>query len=232
MKKNLKVYLSFIFMLQLCSSCSKEYYSCDQEVNNWVCNNLDNISKMTRKDWLEVSDVTYQRGIYNAFLVDQKINLWVGKIEELLGLNWSSAEKEHLIKLQVAIKENVNWFLVNCIEEEQDKKDMFMYQWIDYATNKLNWQKELIYSIAFTPEMVTDSKTLLSSRTESVSSIKTRSEGGGWKQDCNCHNPESAQYIICGKTGDDCFIGNCTETLWGCGWLWSEGCNGLCYRRT
>lgn len=161
MKKNLKVYLSFIFMLQLCSSCSKEYYSCDQEVNNWVCNNLDNISKMTRKDWLEVSDVTYQRGIYNAFLVDQKINLWVGKIEELLGLNWSSAEKEHLIKLQVAIKENVNWFLVNCIEEEQDKKDMFMYQWIDYATNKLNWQKELIYSIAFTPEMVTDSKTLL-----------------------------------------------------------------------
>lgn len=231
MKNCYKKCIVFVFALALLTSCAKPYYSCDEEVNGWVCENLEEIGKMSRKDWLKVNDISYQRGIYNAFLVDQKIDLWVEKIDELLELNWSSAGTEHLIELQVAIKDNINWFLAECTDDEQDKKDMFMYQWVDYAINKLNWKQELIFLIAFTPERVIVGNELITDGLTNFSTIKTRSEGG-WRQDCNCHNPESAQYLMCGKTGDDCFTGNCTVTSGGCGWLWLDGCNGLCFRRT
>ena len=223
---NLLILLTFF-------SCSEEKYSCDPDVNKWVNQNMEKIKEMTRTDWLEIADISYQRGTYNAFSIDQQANLWIDKMDELLKLDWSLPEYEHLITLRTAISKNQSWFQPNKFEESEDEEDLFEYQWVDYAENKLNWKEELIYAIAYTPLSIDSNKILIQASDPSTitSSIKTRSEIGQIL--CDCNNPGSAHYLTCGSSSHDCLKGDdyCKERTGGCGWLWSEKCNGLCHKK-
>ena len=88
-----------IFICVGLSSCSTDDYSCDPEINKWVSDNIDEIHSMIREEWVEINNISKQRGAYGAFTIKQKIALWRGKIEETLDLNWTIEEYAHIKKL-------------------------------------------------------------------------------------------------------------------------------------
>lgn len=222
----MKKILIAIFMCIGLSSCDIYDYSCDPEINNWVSSNIDDIRSMTRKEWVQIEDVSKQRGAYGAFSIEQKIALWKGKFEEILALKWTPKECDHIKKLINTIQANSDWFNQNATEEVQDTKELFVQAWLDYAIEDLKWSNELIYAIAFTPEKMGPDKKVIHSPIRQE--LKTRSE---IVHECDCNIPESANFYQCGMADKDCITGNCKETGWKCGWAWSYECNGLCYSK-
>lgn len=217
------------FILIMCVglfSCNTDDYSCDPVTNKWVNDNIDDIHSMNREEWIRIQDISKQRGAYGAFSIEQKIALWKGKFEEVLKLDWTPEEYIHLEMLSNSIQSNPDWYNQDAIEEIQDQKELFVQEWLDYAMEELNWSKELIYAIAFTPERIDSNKRLVHVPTRQL--LKNRSE---IVHECDCNLPESANFFQCGSTTKDCISGNCKETSWKCGWAWSYPCNGLCYSK-
>ena len=215
-----------IFICVGLSSCSTDDYSCDPEINKWVSDNIDEILSMIREEWVEINNISKQRGAYGAFTIKQKIALWRGKIEETLDLNWTIEEYAHIKKLSNAIQDNPDWYNQNAAEEIQDQKELFAQAWLDYAVEELNWSNELIHAIAFTPERMDLNKKII--RAPMHTELKTKSE---ITHECDCSNPESANFFQCDIETKDCIKGFCKETSWKCGWMWTYPCNGLCYSK-
>lgn len=215
-----------IFMCIGLFSCDADDYSCDPETNKWVSDNIDDIRLMARKEWVQINDISKQRGAYGAFSIEQKIALWKGKLEETLVLKWSLEEYVHIEKLTNAIQANPDWFNQNATEEIQDQKELFAQAWLDYAIEDLKWSNELIYAIAFTPERIAPDKKVVHAPIRQK--LKSRSE---IVHECDCNRPESANFYQCGMDTKDCRSANCKETGWKCGWAWSYACNGLCYSK-
>lgn len=209
-------------------SCSKEdIYSCDPVVNQWTKSNLASIKTMTRSNWVAVGDISRQRAIYNAFTPEQRVNLWKGKIQETLELNWSADEKAHLETLLTFINENPNFFGNNeeVTEQDQDNYDLFFYNWEDYAKMTLGWDDKLIYGIAYTPEKIADKEGNLAFVPIAAANVKSDTEGGSSGTPyCDCLTTDNNKYR-CPKY---CSTARSCEANRGCGKMWMENCNGLC----
>lgn len=215
-----------MLVCMMLSSCTTEDYSCDPEINKWVNENIDDIHSMVREEWMEIGNISKQRGAYGAFSINQKIALWKGKFEETLDLDWTDKEYDHIKRLLNVIQTNPDWYSQDAVERIQDQKDLFAQAWLDYAVEELKWSHELIYAIAFTPERLNINKKIISAPRHYE--LKTKSE---IVHDCDCNNPESANFHQCGTKDKTCIIGKCKEQSWKCGWLWTYPCNGMCYSR-
>lgn len=87
------------------------YYSCNREIDHWVRENINNISKITREDFLAYrNDVDRQKAIYAALSPEQKTHLWKAKIEDVLSLSWSEKERMHIASL-LTIIDIISFFL-------------------------------------------------------------------------------------------------------------------------
>ena len=69
----------------------------------------------------------------------------------------------------------------------------------------------------------------LSSCSKWIQSFKTKSE---ITHECDCSNPESANFFQCDIETKDCIKRVCKRNFMEkCGWMWTYPCNGLCYSK-
>lgn len=209
-------------------SCSKDdIYSCNPVINQWTKSNLQSIKTMTRSNWVAVGNISRQRAIYNAFTPEQKVNLWRGKIQETLELNWSADENAHLETLLTFINENPNFFGNNkeVTEQEQDNYDLFFYNWKEYAKTTLGWSDKLIYNTVYTPEKIADKEGNLAPVPFAAANVMNYTEGGiGGTPDCDCQTADDNKY----RCPNYCSTARTCKVSTGCGFMWQKECNGLC----
>lgn len=120
----------------------------DEATEQWVQKNIDDIHKMTRKDWLNVSE-TMSIPIYLAFTPQQKQAFWLDKAKEVMALDgWGTSEKEHLQKLITFLHNHPDAFKTP-IKESDNKSEisLFFEDWTEYATSTLGWSKGTIAAI-------------------------------------------------------------------------------------
>lgn len=223
--------LSILFL----ASCSQEemFYSCNPIVNEWAEENLDEISKMERKNWLTTKDVQYRMAIYVAFSPEQKFSFWEGKLNEVLKLNWSQNEHEHIVSLLEYVKANKEIFNPEGFDE--DSFDKFIYLWIEKSKEEFAWNSSIIYAIIASGEKMIDTKGTLEVYEDGniVQRIKTRTESHTPDCDCNINddwcmnrvsNPPSPGYPTMTA---DCKNATC-KVVSGCGTFFRKKCDGKC----
>lgn len=215
MKKNAFLILLITTLLSACSQSDEPIFSCNDNINQWVINNLEDISTMTRSDWKELPN-EIAIAVYRAFSPKQKILFWQEKFTEVKQLEWSY---EELILIQLAedfLNSHTHLFYKKRItEDEEDELDIFYYTWSKKAMDDFKWDEKLAADI-------------IVSRNE-IRTFKTRSfeppsnpfEPPIIQPDCSCKFD-----IYCHPFA--CEPGFCEETDDGCGVLSLARCKGLC----
>jgi hypothetical protein len=227
---NLKtiINLCVIFMCLTLCSCSQdeEVYSCDPKVDAWVKENLADIHKMSREDWLKL-DENVKRSTLAAFTPNQKQIFWKEKMNEVLSLDWSDVEKNHIQKLYAMIANNPQWFADDFLENERELErfEIFTFEWQDYAEEKLGWNGNQIGSIIASGNKLTNITGTLE-YTE-YSSVRLRS--GKPTCDCTLTSSSGPDYLQCHR-GQGCKETPCQKIKGnaGCGPMGLTKCNGLC----
>ena len=214
---------SFIVLTGLClASCQQTLeYSCNEELNDWVLDNMEDIHILSRSQWKEL-ELEYQIPAYRAFMSKQKQNFWIQKLEEVSALDWNEKEKNHLKVLYDYIKDNQYIFESNFWQNETAfiEFDKFQYEWISYAKSELTWDTNLIGAIAANGNKLKNKTGELDIPIERLTIYKRSIESGGT---CSC----------CSHS-DWCSSGFCEETNrcdyvhTGCGMLMMYECDGLC----
>ncbi len=218
------------------SSCTKEtQYSCNKEIDLWTKNNMDEITTMSRSKFLDY-DKEYQQAVFMAFSPEQRKQIWIDKINEVLSLNWTNEERTHIKQLPIILNDYQKLFRENRSEEEKDRFDVVMYKWVDHAKESLGWADVLINAIIVNPNKLLDKKGVVSVGkkigTESIRSIKTRGEGTAEGPDCNCS--QSSGGFIWKDCIDNYGEGGCgisydCKSYWiGCGAFKLSDCDGMC----
>ncbi len=224
MKAKFIVTIMTVSMIIL-GACTKEKsYSCDKEIDRWTQDNLEGISNMSRSKFLEY-DRNYQRAIFRAFSPKQRKMVWVEKIKDVLALEWSQNETEHLINLLEYI-DCRDFIFGDMSQYEDDDFKKFMYRWKEYAYNELGWDTNAVYVIIADPNPLSlqkDNGIVYETLSSRLSYVKTRSEGGNeYYYDCNCNG----DYVP--LSDDICNLSYaCNAKSWGCGDFWTAPCEGL-----
>ena len=226
MKRKL-YFIAIVLSIALLDSCKKTelYYSCNREIDHWVRENINNISKITREDFLAYrNDVDRQKAIYAALSPEQKTHLWKAKIEDVLSLSWSEKERMHIASLLTIIDTTPFFFDPSLQDKYENEIDIISYKWVSFAQEELKWQNE-IYAIAMTLNPISrlDEQLIVDeSHLDTIKSTKTRSEVLA----CSCHTTSGITNGAC-TSGYKCVTGNCEEVR-NCGVLGASKCIGIC----
>ena len=211
-------------------------YSCDPQIDKWAKSHDSEISKMERKHWIAMEeDIQYKMATYAAFSPNQKFSFWKEKLSEVLKLNWSSDEHEHIASLLEYIEVHKDIFDPKKFDE--DSFDKFIYLWIEKGKTQFRWNSNVIYAIAASGETMTDTKgtLLITHKTNNytIQRVKTRSESGSASEcDCNVSDDWCSTRTSNLPSGSptvmaDCKNSSCEGTS-GCGTLFLKSCDGKC----
>lgn len=220
-------YLSLLLTLNLIS-CTNEHentpiYSCNEEANLWAKKNLKVIKTLTRSEWLDIPNQSYQKAAYVAFSPEQKLNFWLSRFEEILQLDWKEEERKHILCVYNFIKEYPYVFQDECSEEEQKRFDIFIYKWADDAIKNIGWNQTKVASVIATGYPLIDVQGTIQ-MPKLLNMQQTFSES---QVNCDCHIG-NVVFIWCGGLSSYCSSSPCTSSSHGCGAMWTESCNGLC----
>lgn len=212
------IFVAALFGLFL-HSCGNEdvKYSCDESVDSWVKDHIQEIQGMTRADWLE-SDPELSIPMYRAFTPDQKISFWRDKFEEVKQLPWSAKEIAHIGELEKFFESHLSLFNDGKLSDSQlDEVEVFLYKWKEKAEEELGWTQDVVFSIVASGDKV------LNTRGE-YDHFKPSISGDTKKDDCNCN---LGSWFTCSPYVE-CLKRSCKDTNQGCGGLFLWDCNGMC----
>lgn len=223
-----KVYFLLLIVLSGIG-CSKEdkVFSCDEDTNTWVKNNLSTIKTFTRANTLELEPIRVT-AVFNAFSAQQRYDYWHDKLNEVISLQgWNESELAHLTVLKNEMVEE--WFTDSFREDKakMENFEKFKVEWVRNASADLGWSKVLIgkiiasgYRLKNKSGEVDFSNTLALSKTMATNSESSNSS-------CSCTTSDDWCASQSGHN-DKCNAGNCTTTTWGCGWFFTSTCDGRC----
>lgn len=202
-----------------CSEAENVKFSCDDTVDEWVKENLDDIRLMGRAEWLQTNSVL-KAAVLRAFTPEQKEAFWRNKIQETLELNWTQEERSHIQKLIKFIDQYSELFSMRKLTEEQeDFVDMFFYKWQEEGLQQCGWDSTIGLAIAVSGYPLKNTAGELLVVEDSVPYDLLAST----ESDCECQ-----QYVNLCMGGTYCKQGNCTELNSGCGFLTMGSCTGMC----
>lgn len=225
-----KVFYAFIvFVGLLCIiSCSEQdeiVYSCDDAVNTWVKNNIDEIRCIDRPQWKRLPALK-KRAAYIAFAPQQKIAFWKEKLTDVMALDLTEEERNHVRLVYDFVVEHSDYFLKKegLTDKEKNILDLFFYKWAEVAQSKFGWDMKLVAAIAASGDDVEVKRT--SSGTLYYDDLFNPDISKGSKS-CHCNTGFFSDF--CNVTGEgECEDVECEGSNFGCGWIWMGSCNGRC----
>lgn len=225
---NLKTIVVAIVFGIIISSCGNDEpkYSCNQEIDEWVKDYIDEIHSMTRAEWLE-TDADYSIAIYRAFTPEQRVGFWREKFQELKSLSWSKGEMLHIEGLEFFFENNLHLFGNEARTDEQlDEVELFLYKWIEKAKKEYAWTNDMIMSIIASGDKVVNTNGDVYEKSRMGAKYKSSSVGtvAPTKPNCNCHVKSS---FTC-SSHQACEKATCSDTNFGCGFFLLWDCDGLC----
>lgn len=213
-----------------CTNDSDVSYSCDQMADLWVKNNLQEIHSLDRMAWLDLPQ-TLQIPVYRAFSQEQRISFWKDKLSEVLKLDWSQEEKNHILKVVDFIEMHPTFFCDGKLTDEQkDEADLFLYRWVTDADEQLGWDDMICYAITCTGIPIKSKNGVIDMDYYLRESVEMLTESWEYEPvrecDCNQGSMFSCTIIPIGAVAE-CKDTDCDEHK-GCGFLWQFDCNGKC----
>lgn len=180
-------------------------------------------SNLSREDWLKLPD-SLKIPVFRTFSDSSKLNFWREKHIELMSMDWTNEEKEHIDKMYNYLYSNVNIFehYTNSDAEILATDLMNKFEdWYNDSKNKLGWDLATIYAIVGTGDRVTDE--FLRDLRGAIT-VTDRYNGGGYLCDCN-----SSALCVFWRMGYKCNKrANCNVSKSGCAPFWLYECNGSC----
>lgn len=247
------------FSLVSCNEETEEIYSCNPTINKSIVENLSTFRNMSRAQWLRLSE-DLKIPAYRTFSPEARFRFWKEKFAEVKKLNWTSAELQHIKSAENFLYSHPDIVSTKEISDElRNKRDLFFYEWMQTATNKLGWSKSTALSIVASGnkvvntkgyiEIINKKKTLNLARninnyidlSDSLSNDTTDftinpTDSMTIDNDTssivqfNCHCHKGNVIDFCPLgTYCDNTIISCVESSSGCGWLINESCNGVCF---
>lgn len=218
------LWLIAIWFLTSCSQDEK-FYSCNQDIDQWTKERLDDIKTMKRSDWLQVDGEEYRRAAYRAFDPIQKYIFWKDKIAEVLELDWNPEEKKHIKLLADYLNQHSDMF--DKANFDEDSFEIFMYSWSEKAKEEFQWDGQILYAIVASGEKMIDIKGTLEIKDSKPLTRATKNDCGCSKSSDYCsfrNSPPGSYPIVVFSCGSD----NC-DTVGGCGTLLQYTCDGNCF---
>lgn len=193
-----------------------DVYSCNEQLDEWAHANLRNIQAMDWESWQNL-DEEYKRPAYAAMTPSQKILFWKDKIQQVLQLDWTNEERQHITKLYIYLENNPNMYnpeiLKDSIENELFRD--FYSKWEVEALYDLRLTEEQVYGIIYTGNRLLN----INGDYEMRKSMRLRSSGesggSGGSDECNCNRNETGCSGTCARPKDQT-----------CGFMGKEECNG------
>jgi hypothetical protein len=191
-------------------------FSCDPVINEFVSKNREELSGVAINTFANY-ELPLQKAVFNSWDAQKKRDAWIDKMQHVISSgSFTGPEVLHLQKLIDHI--HADYFLEANLQKDQASRSQFAEEWINYATTELGWSDQyiafLVYRLYTEQYQFKDELSMLGALSKSVS---INSEAGS----CTCNT--SSDY--CGSSY--CHSSGCTITS-GCGWLWTEQCNGVC----
>lgn len=230
MKKTLKSFVAFFCVMVITQSCSQSdefLYSCNEEVDEWVVENLSDIKSMSWNDWLSIRENENRKAAYGAFSSNQKLAMWINRYHDILKLDWSDSEKEHIKKLLDYIQ--CHPYIFDGLEltpDQEDDMDLFLYRWKEQAVESFNWSDQVLYALLATGNKMIDKEGRLDINVAHRSTI-IGGESGDRKDSCSCNIDDD----WCGGQDNvsECVSDGCHASFILCGSWLAKSCNGNCY---
>ena len=178
---------------------------------------------METTEWFSISE-KLKLPVYRAFSFGTKQSVWMEKLEDVMMNNeWKTEEIEHLQQLYDALSMHSEWLIPNTekAEEDFDAFKIFTYKWLAFAQKELGWSNDLLSAIVGTANRIKIMNGIaLIEFSNGLNGVKNRSEFT-----CNC-NSSNVIWTTCSTS--NCITRSCSTTNGGCGFLGSDGCDGLC----
>lgn len=214
------IYLPVLLVFIGFCSCSETIvYSCDSDANIWVKRNLEQIQQMSREEWEMIESSSYQHAAYVAFPGEKKEEFWNAKLSLAMELDWNEKEKAHIAKIIEYIDKDKELFIR---DTPTDDFYIFVYKWIEYAREELNWEDPVIWSILMSGNTVADKNGGVIVSVSDVPLTKNTVEN------CDCHRGNIMWTTCSSLTNNECMEKTCEASVHGCGAMWVESCNGVC----
>lgn len=201
--------ICFLIFISWLSSFSnnKTLYSCDPEINSWMINNIEEIEKISLNNLLE-EDPLFQKVIFSALSPKKKAEIFNEKIDFVLNLNWSNAQRNAIKKFGKFIDEDL-------YRSGSNKSDL--ETWVEVA--KGLFTDEEIYYIAFSFDKL-------------KKEYKEKSIGH-YSPPCECSRafPNLSPCglpVVPGQDTTQCGFSLCGVQLSACGPAGAFDCDGMC----
>lgn len=203
-------------LLTACNNEVDQVYSCNSSINTWTIENLEKIQEMSRNDWNNLDEM-HKLAAYRAFTQKQRIIFWHKKLEEVLTLDWTEGERQHICLVDSFIDAHPDFLSGKRLTDDQlNVLETFFYLWTKNAKEKFRWSTKTAISIAGSGNSLIDKKGNVRYKNKEI--LKTRG---------NCHCNTSILSDFCNGDGI-CKRTMCEEELLGCGWILVQSCNGEC----
>ena len=142
------------------------------DADEWIENNREKISKMTRPEWQELEE-GYKWRVFIELSAKQKHDFWRLKIEQVRdSLEWNKEEKEHLDSIYQLFIGNPDMYSEKRDEKKFAEIDEFLKKWVADAMEKLKWTPQLIQGMLMDCEDLLDKtgnlRTTVSSKIEKI----------------------------------------------------------------
>lgn len=232
MNKTIKIILisiGFASLSLLFTNCSNDetVYSCDKEINEYIKKNFEQCSSLSRPDWKELPD-SLKIPVYLTFSAKQRRDFWIEKRDELIQLEWTDLESEHINLLYSKIEEIPDLFEEDYFSDEASALSWnnFLVQWNTYGRDILHWDVAMLYAISSSGEEVTPEylDKLRSAIGDNV--LKSTYGSNGSSGNCNCSTGFWCQFLSAGYW--DCVDTSCGGSSSGCGTFLLQSCTGTC----
>lgn len=205
-----------VFIITSCSD-DEVVYSCDKSVNKWVMEHTKEIQSMKIGEWKSLP-LPKKSAAYGVLTQSQRISFWKSKFDDVLALEWSQDEREHILLARNFVMNHQDFFMGRPLaDEQQNIVDLFCYEWSEVAMEKFGWGKDTVVAIIASLDDMGDDKTL--TRSGFIDEPFNPGAGGN---NCNCN----VKYDFCGMS-EICGRADCNSTPY-CGWFLLSECNGMC----
>jgi len=211
-----KLILVIILFILFTASCKQNeaVFSCDPVLNEYISTHIGELKLLSLND-LTKSDLAFQQAVFRSYDAAKKREIWLQKIQSLLDTqNYTEAEYAHVASLLNHLHED--YFVKEKIGTEANERKQFASDWISKAKNSLGWSDK---QIAFVVYRLYTNPVEFDAEINAIQAnvLETTDPNGN----CTCNTSSS----FCSNLM--CTSGSCNITT-GCGWLWSETCDGKC----